>query len=263
LHQEVHTYKDNKMGKLSTIKEMLKKANSPAGRRANTEKLALVKRLDEEDARKAIGSPKKTKPKLSAKESKEYLSTQEKIRELKEKIGKKGGGKYLSNEPMPNTRMKTDSYMKGNVGLKRNPKDRFDPDGYREGGKVKKANENPNKKLEEQGNTTKSNMGEGRIKIDALDKLMKRGKYAPVKKAAGGMLKSAPNKGVTKLPKDVRNKMGFMKKGGTVKTHTMPDGTKMKGAKHGMKHGGAVKGKKCRMDGIAVRGKTRAKQRSK
>ena len=45
--------------------------------------------------------------------------------------------------------------------------------------------------------------------------------------------------------------------------HTMPDGTKMKGAKHGMKHGGAVKGKKCRMDGIAVRGKTRAKQRSK
>mgnify|MGYP003636535616 CR=1 FL=1 len=30
-----------------------------------------------------------------------------------------------------------------------------------------------------------------------------------------------------------------------------------------MKHGGAVKGKKCRIDGIAVRGKTRAKQRSK
>jgi hypothetical protein len=29
----------------------------------------------------------------------------------------------------------------------------------KEGGKVKKANENPNKKLEEQGNTTKSNMG--------------------------------------------------------------------------------------------------------
>jgi hypothetical protein len=48
--------------------------------------------------------------------------------------------------------------------------------------------------------------------------------------------------------------------GGAV--HTMPDGTKMKGAKHGMKHGGAVKGK-CRMDGIAIRGKTRAKERSK
>jgi hypothetical protein len=80
----------------------------------------------------------------------------------------------------------------------------------KEGGKVKKANENPNKKLEEQGNTTKSNMGEGRIKIDALDKLMKRGKYAPVKKAKGGAV------------------------------HTMPDGTKMKGAKHGMKAGGYV-----------------------
>tara|TARA_R110000782_G_scaffold236056_1_gene322179 strand:+ start:236 stop:544 length:309 start_codon:yes stop_codon:yes gene_type:complete len=52
-----------------------------------------------------------------------------------------------------------------------------------------------------------------------------------------------------------------LKVGGAV--HTMPDGTKMKGAAHGMKHGGAVKGKKCRIDGIAVRGKTRAKQRSK
>jgi hypothetical protein len=30
-----------------------------------------------------------------------------------------------------------------------------------------------------------------------------------------------------------------------------------------LKKGGAVKGKKCRMDGIAVRGKTRAKERSK
>ena len=47
--------------------------------------------------------------------------------------------------------------------------------------------------------------------------------------------------------------------GGAV--HTMPNGKKMKGAKHGMKHGGAVK--KCRMDGIALRGKTRAKERGK
>ena len=30
-------------------------------------------------------------------------------------------------------------------------------------------------------------------------------------------LKKAPNKGVTQLPKDVRNKMGFMGKGGAVK----------------------------------------------
>jgi len=70
-----------------------------------------------------------------------------------------------------------------------------------------------------------------------------------VKKASGGLLKAAPNKGLTKLPKDVRNKMGFLKKGGKVK---------------GYKDGGKVKKmKKCRMDGIALRGKTRAKQRSK
>ena len=66
----------------------------------------------------------------------------------------------------------------------------------------------------------------------------------------------------TKEGYDKAKKQDF-NKGGTVKTHTMPDGTKMEGAKHGMKHGGAVKGKKCRMDGIAVRGRTRAKQRSK
>ena len=65
-------------------------------------------------------------------------------------------------------------------------------------------------------------------------------KAKPVKKKSGGLLKAAPNEGVTKLPKDVRNKMGFLKKGGAVK-----------------------KMKKCRMDGIALRGKTRAKQRSK
>ena len=41
-----------------------------------------------------------------------------------------------------------------------------------------------------------------------------------------------------KLPEDVRNNMGFMKKGGAVK-----------------------KMKKCRMDGIALRGKTKARQR--
>ena len=64
-----------------------------------------------------------------------------------------------------------------------------------------------------------------------------------VAKAKGGMLKEVPadkKKSLGKLPTKVRNKMGFMKKGGTVKTHTMPDGTKMKGAKHGMKAGGYV-----------------------
>jgi len=39
-----------------------------------------------------------------------------------------------------------------------------------------------------------------------------------IKKAMGGSLKSVPagNKGLKKLPTEVRNKMGFMKKGGVV-----------------------------------------------
>ena len=53
-----------------------------------------------------------------------------------------------------------------------------------------------------------------------------------------------------------------MSEGGRA-THKMPDGKMMAGASHKMGHGGKVKGKKCRMDGIAIRGKTRAKQRSK
>ena len=43
----------------------------------------------------------------------------------------------------------------------------------------------------------------------------------------------------TKEGYDKAKKQDF-NKGGTVKTHTMPDGTKMKGAKHGMKAGGYV-----------------------
>jgi hypothetical protein len=43
----------------------------------------------------------------------------------------------------------------------------------------------------------------------------------------------------TKEGYDKAKKQDF-NKGGTVKTHTMPDGTKMEGAKHGMKHGGYV-----------------------
>ena len=41
--------------------------------------------------------------------------------------------------------------------------------------------------------------------------------------AAGGALKAAPkgNKGVSKLPSAVRNKMGYMKKGGVVKAKPM------------------------------------------
>ena len=65
--------------------------------------------------------------------------------------------------------------------------------------------------------------------------------------------------GLKKLPEDVRNKMGYMKKGGKVKKgmHMMPDGTMMKDSDHKkkkMKSGGMVK-----RDGCAVRGKTKGR----
>ena len=41
-------------------------------------------------------------------------------------------------------------------------------------------------------------------------------KKPPVKKASGGMLKKPNNKGLSKLPKSVRNNMGFMQKGGMI-----------------------------------------------
>ena len=69
-------------------------------------------------------------------------------------------------------------------------------------------------------------------KID--ERLIKSGNQK-IKKKSGGLLKAPPNKGVTKLPKNVRNKMGFMKKGGMVK--------------------------KCKVGGIAVRGRTKAKHK--
>jgi hypothetical protein len=45
------------------------------------------------------------------------------------------------------------------------------------------------------------------------------------------------NKGLPLLPKEVRNNMGYKKHGGSLKK---------------MKHGG-----KCKVDGIAIRGKTK------
>jgi len=62
------------------------------------------------------------------------------------------------------------------------------------------------------------------------------------KKAEGGSMKPVPagNKGLAKLPTPVRNKMGYAKKGGSVKA-----------AKHG--------GKMCRGGGAATRGKSYGK----
>lgn len=54
-----------------------------------------------------------------------------------------------------------------------------------------------------------------------------------VKMNKGGMLKKPDNPGLKKLPTEVRNKMGYMKKGGAVK--------------------------KCKRDGVCVKGKTKGR----
>jgi hypothetical protein len=60
------------------------------------------------------------------------------------------------------------------------------------------------------------------------------------------MLKDIPedNAGLSKLPEDVRNKMGYKRNGGKVS---------------GMKKGGSVGSASKRADGCAVKGKTRGK----
>ena len=93
--------------------------------------------------------------------------------------------------------------------------------------------------------------------------MRKKAMGGKIKMAGGGGLKAVDaekNPGLAKLPEDVRNDMGYMKKGGKVKKgyHKMPDGKMMKDSAHkGMKKGGMVK--KHRGDGCAVRGKTKGR----
>ena len=80
------------------------------------------------------------------------------------------------------------------------------------------------------------------------------------KMKGGGMMKTvdkAKNPGLAKLPTEVRNKMGFMKKGGlTAAIKKVKSGMMYGGKVKKMKHGG--KAGKCPRDGIAMRGKTKA-----
>ncbi len=68
----------------------------------------------------------------------------------------------------------------------------------------------------EAGADTKRKAAEVRKKKDPKNQSL-RPKARPKKKAAGGSLKPVPegNKGLKKLPTAVRNKMGYMKKGGS------------------------------------------------
>ena len=92
------------------------------------------------------------------------------------------------------------------------------------------------------------------------------------KMKGGGMMKPVDkekNPGLAKLPTEVRNKMGFMKKGGLMAAIKKVDAEKMYGGGmtkkkmmgggmtvKKMKHGGTAG--KCPRDGIAMRGKTKA-----
>lgn len=90
------------------------------------------------------------------------------------------------------------------------------------------------------------------------------------KMAAGGSLRevdSDKNPGLAKLPEDVRNKMGYLKKGGMMKhSDVAKDKPMMKKiaktevkahekAMHGMKKGGVT-----RADGCVTKGHTKGKQ---
>jgi len=105
------------------------------------------------------------------------------------------------------------------------------PKGYKAGGPVKNSKGT--------STTTKGNIRHGKLKSQKeLKKITDSKEYKKsdfgkktkmlnvatmatggrIKKAMGGSLKSVPagNKGLKKLPTKVRNKMGFMKKGGKV-----------------------------------------------
>ena len=86
--------------------------------------------------------------------------------------------------------------------------------------------------------------------------MMKSKMKAKGYKAGGGPLKKAPegNTGLNKLPKEVRNKMGFMSKGGMTKSKGYAKGGAMK--TKGYKKGGKVRGA-----GIARKGVRPAKIR--
>ena len=95
----------------------------------------------------------------------------------------------------------------------------------------------------------------GMMKSKMKAKGMKAGGKMKTKGYMAGGLKDAPegNTGLKKLPKQVRNKMGFKAKGGMMKTKGY--------AKGGMKSKGYAKGGKVRGAGIARKGVRPAKMR--
>ena len=121
-----------------SFKEKLRESNTPAGIRANrakeditgTTRADISKRLDEQALRRAAPRPKPDRkvPKLTAKETKDYLKMNKNIREIKEKLGKKGLLEDTSGfNNAGSSNMRADTFMKGKYGLK----------GKKKGGAVK------------------------------------------------------------------------------------------------------------------------------
>jgi len=107
---------------------------------------------------------------------------------------------------------------------------------YKSGGKIKKPKV---KKIIAGG------MGKAKD-YPGIKKIMEMNKEGRKKFKMGGSLKSVPagNKGLKKLPTEVRNKMGFMKKGGPVAPAPKKDyklGTKFQGDYKGKSLPGKVK----------------------
>ena len=94
-----------------------------------------------------------------------------------------------------------------NMRSKRVPTELMDRGAMKKGGKVIKPK------------------GPGVLRPKPTDRYGQQMKPKPIKpgKKDGGMLKAVPadNKGLKKLPTQVRNKMGYMKKGGRVNTKRM------------------------------------------
>ena len=160
--------------------------------------------------------------------------------------------------------------------------------GFKKGGEVKKR-----KPTKEELNKIMKTGGGGKRAKEIIENLL-----APIKNLPKGVMKTGGVRNVSKLPatratpdtpatpmkrprrrtgmtKGIdptgqprrlteRERLRMIKQGERYKkrgaVHRMPDGTLMKGAKHGMKHGGSVKGK-CKVDGIAIRGRTKAKHK--
>ena len=119
-----------------------------------------------------------------------------------DRVKRAGGGMGGRSGPM--------MYSRGqgvNMRSKRVPTELMDRGAMKKGGKVIKPK------------------GPGVLRPKPTDRYGQQMKPKPMKpgKKDGGMLKAVPadNKGLKKLPTKVRNKMGYMKKGGRVNTKRM------------------------------------------